>query len=123
MRLSGFVLALSVLAAPSMAGQDIVNNPGLCDADDGEQELADLSYLDATSIQSHSLSCYWSEELDYQPGLNTRVDAKCDGHEGPFELKIDISVNEQGRIAALGYNESTYLPDYYFPCARWGFKG
>jgi len=120
---AGFPLFLAVLATPLFADEAFVNNPGLCHATDGEQELADLSYLGPQSIESHSLSCYWQEVLDYAPGMTTRVDAKCDGHEGPFSLQIDISVNDQGRVAALGHNESTYLPDYYFPCSRWGFKG
>lgn len=123
MRTAGFLMALAALATPLIAEENIVNNPGLCDANDGEQELADLSYLGPQSIESHALSCYWSQELDYRPGLKTRVDAKCDGHEGPFTLQIDISVNDQWRVAAIGYNDSTYMPEYYFPCSRWGFKG
>jgi hypothetical protein len=39
------------------------------------------------------------------------VDAKCDGHEGPFTLQVDISVNDQWRVAAIGYNDSTYMPE------------
>jgi hypothetical protein len=101
-------LALAALATPLIAEENIVNNPGLCDAN---KSLPTCPNLGLQSIESHALSCYWLQELDYRPDLKTRVDAKCDGHEGPFTLQIDISVNDQWRVAAIGYNDSTYMPE------------
>ena len=112
--------AIVFLAGALNAG-DIVDNPGFCDATSGEQELADLVYLSPRSIDSHLANCAWDAELEYTPGLKTQVRATCyDGSE-PFASNLEISVNSDGRVTVFG-DSSTGLPEYYFPCARWGLK-
>ena len=46
------------LASPTAAGM-MVDNPGFCDASDGEQELADMVTLTPEGIFSHGLYCVW----------------------------------------------------------------
>ena len=47
------------LAALPVSAQNILSNPGLCAADDGEQELAGVAYLSATSVEAHWRACSW----------------------------------------------------------------
>lgn len=111
------------LAALPASAQNILSNPGLCAADDGEQELAGVAYLYGTSVEAHWRACSWETPLDYAPGLVAEVNAQCDGHDGRDAVRLQIAVNGQGRVTIAGMDGSTGLPDYYFPCSRWGFKG
>ncbi len=118
-----FAVTLFGLAALPASAQNILSNPGLCAADDGEQELAGVAYLYSSSVEAHWRACSWSTPLDYVPGLIAEVNAQCDGQDGPDAVRLEIAVNGQGRVTIAGMNGSTGLPDYYFPCSRWGFKG
>ncbi|MBM2294197.1 hypothetical protein JQX09_19910 [Sulfitobacter pseudonitzschiae] len=118
-----FAVTLFGLAALPASAQNIFSNPGLCAADYGEQELAGVAYLYSSSVEAHWRACSWSTPLDYAPGLIAEVNAQCDGQDGPDAVRLEIAVNGQGRVTIAGMNGSTGLPDYYFPCSRWGFKG
>ncbi|WP_339770240.1 hypothetical protein [uncultured Pseudosulfitobacter sp.] len=118
-----FAVTLFGLAALPASAQNILSNPGLCAADDGEQELAGVAYLYSSSVEAHWRACSWKTPLDYAPGLVAEVNAQCDGQDGPDAVRLEIAVNGQGRVTIAGMNGSTGLPDYYFPCSRWGFKG
>ena len=118
-----FAVTLFGLAALPASAQNILSNPGLCAADDGEQELAGVAYLYSSSVEAHWRACSWKTPLDYAPGLVAEVNARCDGQDGADDVRLKIAVNGQGRVTIAGMNGSTGLPDYYFPCSRWGFKG
>ncbi|MGJ8618224.1 MAG: hypothetical protein ACSHWS_15390 [Sulfitobacter sp.] len=117
-------LVVTICSATVLAAQSVyMDNPGFCTADEGDQELADISMLGPNGIYSHALSCEWDRRLDYVAGLDTTVMAKCDGQDGPFTLEVEIFVNENGRVIAFGRNDSMLLPGFYFPCDRWGYRG
>lgn len=118
-----FAVTLFGLAALPASAQNILSNPGLCAANDGEQELAGVAYLYSSSVEAHWRACSWKTPLEYAPGLVAEVNAQCDGQDGPDAVRLEIAVNGQGRVTIAGMNGSTGLPDYYFPCSRWGFKG
>ena len=82
-----------------------------------------MAYLYSSSVEAHWRACSWKTPLDYAPGLVAEVNAQCDGQDGPDAVRLEIAVNGQGRVTIAGMNGSTGLPDYYFPCSRWGFKG
>ncbi len=118
-----FTATLFSLAALPALAQDILSNPGLCNAPGPEQELAGTANLYPLSVEAHGRTCNWITPLDYVPGLVAEVDASCDGQEGQSEVRIGVAVNSQGRVTVSALNSSTGLPDYYFPCELWGFKG
>lgn len=118
-----FTATLFSLAILPASAQDIIDNPGLCTAPGPEQELAGAAYLFPRSVEAHWRACNWQTPLEYVPGLVAEVDASCNGQEGQVDVRIGVSVNAKGRITLTGVNGSTGLPDYYFPCALWGFKG
>lgn len=116
--------AAALFAVPALAQEDglIVDNPGLCEATSGEQELADLTYITPLGIDSHSANCSWDTPLIYTPGLEIQVQATCWDGNSQFDVAIDITVNEQARVTAFANRGRTGLPDYYFPCELWGYK-
>ena len=112
---------LALIASPATA-EVFVNNPGFCNATDGEQELAGTAYLTAQGIEAHWASCYWTEGgQTYAKGLDTRLTATCDDGARQWTMTASVSVNNQGRVQiwADGVNP---LPEYYFPCSAWGYK-
>jgi hypothetical protein len=118
------ILLLALSAVPAFAQGDglIVDNPGLCEATSGEQELADLAYLTPLGIDRHVGNCRWKEPLIYTPGLEIQVQAICWDGNTQSDVDIDITVNEQGRVTAFANRGRTGLPDYYFPCELWGYR-
>ncbi|MFU1477405.1 hypothetical protein ACM25N_06740 [Roseovarius sp. C7] len=111
------------MAAPLSAGM-IVDNPGFCDATGGEQELADLVTLEPEGMFSHSLRCVWLDGPQrYEPGRIVRhLKAECDDGGRQWQAAFSVSVNEQLRVNVVSH-DGVGLPEYYFDCASWGWKG
>jgi hypothetical protein len=121
MKYLAYVIGIVLLSSPAFANDLIVDNPGFCNANDGEQELADMTSFTPTSIDSHLSNCAWTRKLNLKPGLDTTVRAKCYMDGQSFKTRIHIKVNDQWRVQAFG-DAGTGLPEFYFPCARWGYK-
>lgn len=111
------------LASPTAAGM-MVDNPGFCDASDGEQELADMVTLEPEGIFSHALRCVWvGAPQSYRPGRAVRhLEAECDDGARQWRVGFNLTVNERSRVNVVS-RESTGLPEYYFDCDSWGWKG
>ncbi len=123
MRLDLTLAALFVLSAQMGHAETYLSNPGLCDAIDGEQELANIAYLDGTGISSHNESCTWLlAPQSFKAGRKARVAAHCADSTHSWNTSFDISVNARGRVTAFA-DSGTSLPEYYFPCSKWGWKG
>lgn len=117
-------LVLALLILPVAAGADgIVNNPGFCDASEPEQELAGLAWLTPDGIEAHEAACTWVRPgQSYEPGRVAVLAATCDDGARQWTLDFDLAVDARGRVTlrADGVNP---LPDVYFPCATWGYRG
>lgn len=99
-----------------------VHNPGFCDAPGEEQEMVDLAFLTSHGINSHAVSCRWSQTPQvYSPGREMRLSGTCDDGAETWRTEFAVSVNARGRVTVLA-DRPGGLPDYYFPCSLWGWK-
>ena len=101
MKAIGFIGAVALVGCVANADA-IVDNPGLCNASSGEQELADLVYLSDIGIYSHLYNCEWKTALDYHKGLKTKVKAQCYDGASTFMSTLDVSVDSNWRITIVG---------------------
>ena len=116
-------LVLALLLLPGAAAAQILSNPGFCDATGPEQELAGLARLTPDGIEAHSAACTWAAPgQSYDPGRTATLAATCDDGARQWAVGFDLSVDARGRVTlrADGVNP---LPDVYFPCASWGYRG
>ena len=112
----------AVFFATAASAETFLNNPGFCNAPDAEQELAGTAYLTPQGIEAHWAACFWETgEQTYEPGLETRLIAQCDDGARQWTMGFSVSVNAQGRVQ-IWADGANPLPDYYFPCSRWGYK-
>lgn len=123
-RLIPTLLAAWATAAPA---QPFIDNPGFCDAPAGEQELADVTVLDATGVGNHYVSCAWDIAPQRFPaGRPDRIGASCDTGAEQWQtmFKINVNVNDTGRVTAYwdAQTPPETLPETYFSCDLWGFK-
>ena len=109
------------LIATAVSAELYVHNPGLCDAEDGVQELGDLTVLTPYGIEAHLANCEWDSPQTYEDGRKDQITGQCydHGEDRTYAVTADIEVNDQGRVTIFG---PTSLPEFYFPCSRWGYK-
>lgn len=114
--------ALVLALLPAFAGAEgWIDNPGFCNADSAEQELADVVYLDRNGIEAHWMRCAFKSRQDLTRPRSKRVRAQCEDGARTFATTFDMTVNRQGRVALFA-NENVGLPEFYFPCDRWGYR-
>ena len=115
-------LVFSLLFATPAVAEFYVDNPGLCDADGALQEWADLTVLTPEGIEAHLANCRWDVTPQaYEDGRKDTISGQCYSHDEnrTYAVSADIEVNEQGRVTIFG---PIGLPEFYFPCSRWGYK-
>ena len=107
--------------AASASADLYVDNPGLCEAEDAVQELADMTVLTPNGIEAHLANCEWDVPQTYEDGRQDTITGQCydHGENRTYAVSADIEVNEQGRVTIFG---PVGLPEFYFPCSRWGYK-